>query len=801
MVYVLLCIGISVITGFLLTYFLATRYSILERLACGVVVGLALFTWIAYLFSLSWGLQYKSISLAVGMLIIISGSVIFIIKWASLKEKIAGEMREIKADFFLNKTSYYIHITVFSFFATIFCRLFYRTILWKADGMYIGLANNYGDLPLHYAYITSFVWGDNIPSQDPSCAGEKLAYPFLADFLSAIFLKLGLDFREILFIPGFLLTVVFYCIFYYFSYRLTKRRLAAIISTFIFFFTGGFGFYYFFQDIAKSPHVWSFLMNLPRDYTKIEHLNYRWITPLTCLNVPQRPFLFGFPITMLVFSLLYAGIEHKKWKEFLFAGILAGTLPLFHTHSFLAVLMVTLPLALIFWDWRTWLFFFAPAFVLSLPQALYLSENVGGGSFFKYNFGWVAGKDNVLWFWLKNTGLFWPLIIAGFATIFAFRRGTAPTCLRFYSLPFLLLFLLPNLMLFAPWDWDNIKILIYWCLGTSPIAALALVRLYENKRFLVLSRVAFFLLIFVLVLAGGIDVFRYSIAPIYGWKEFSAEEVRLARRIVKETPADAVFLNAPIFNHPVFLSGRKALMGYVGHIVSHGCGDAYKREDDVKKMLRGKPESIALLSKYKPHYAIVGPHEKRSGVNKAFFDTNYACIISTENYKIYDLNKKNESSVISVAPQRNRQKTGGKKYGLTVSYYDNMNWTGEAVYEEVDSTVKFHYSDEDGKPLFSPYSAIWKGYLAITTPGVYTFKVSSDDGSWLYIDDHLVVENGGLHPLNTAIGTVALEKGNHKIMIKYFDGGGGAVLRLVWIPPGGVEREVPVECFKVTDSE
>ena len=108
--------------------------------------------------------------------------------------------------------------------------------------MYIGLPNNYGDLPLHLAYITSFVWGNNIPPQDPSFAGEKLVYPFLSDFLSAIFLKLGLDFRDILFIPGLLLTVAFYSIFYYFAYRLTKRRFAAIISAFIFFLPEGLAF-------------------------------------------------------------------------------------------------------------------------------------------------------------------------------------------------------------------------------------------------------------------------------------------------------------------------------------------------------------------------------------------------------------------------------------------------------------------------------------------------------------------------------------------------------------------------------
>lgn len=265
----MLFIIVSVITGFFLTYFLSARYSIFERVAYGVVIGLGLHTWLVYLFSLLWGLSGKSIYLSTGLLIVFC-SLILWIKWTSLKERIRNEAREIKNDFLLNTLSYYIHIAVFSFFTTIFWCLFSRTILLKKDGLYVGLTNNYGDLPLHMAYITSFVWGNNIPPQDPSFAGEKLVYPFLADFLSAIFLKLGLSFQDMLFVPGLLLTIAFYGVLYYFAYRLTKKRLAAILSLFIFFFAGGFGFYYFFQDLANTSHsFWSFLMHLPRDYTKI----------------------------------------------------------------------------------------------------------------------------------------------------------------------------------------------------------------------------------------------------------------------------------------------------------------------------------------------------------------------------------------------------------------------------------------------------------------------------------------------------------------------------------------------------
>lgn len=66
MIYVILFIIVSVITGFLLTYFLSASYSIFERVTYGVVIGLGLHTWFVYLFSLPWGLSGKSVYLSTG---------------------------------------------------------------------------------------------------------------------------------------------------------------------------------------------------------------------------------------------------------------------------------------------------------------------------------------------------------------------------------------------------------------------------------------------------------------------------------------------------------------------------------------------------------------------------------------------------------------------------------------------------------------------------------------------------------------------------------------------------------------
>ena len=46
------------------------------------------------------------------------------------------------------------------------------------------------------------------------------------------------------------------------------------------------------------------------------------------------------------------------------------------------------------------------------------------------------------------------------------------------------------------------------------------------------------------------------------------------------------------------------------------------------------------------------------------------------------------------------------------------------------------------------FSARWSGYLFVNRAGVYTFALTSDDGSNLYLDGRLVVENGRLQTLD-----------------------------------------------------
>lgn len=62
--------------------------------------------------------------------------------------------------------------------------------------------------------------------------------------------------------------------------------------------------------------------------------------------------------------------------------------------------------------------------------------------------------------------------------------------------------------------------------------------------------------------------------------------------------------------------------------------------------------------------------------------------------------------------------------------------------------------------------------LTVTTGGVYTFEVGSDDGSRLYVDGVEVIENDGLQAFNTESGTISLDPGQHEIVIIFFERAG-----------------------------
>ncbi len=76
------------------------------------------------------------------------------------------------------------------------------------------------------------------------------------------------------------------------------------------------------------------------------------------------------------------------------------------------------------------------------------------------------------------------------------------------------------------------------------------------------------------------------------------------------------------------------------------------------------------------------------------------------------------------------------------------------------------------------FGLVFEGYLAAPEDGIYTFSLTSDDGSRFLIGDRVVVDNDGIHGVSKRSGTIALAAGPHPVIIRYFQRGGDRELAL-----------------------
>ena len=98
---------------------------------------------------------------------------------------------------------------------------------------------------------------------------------------------------------------------------------------------------------------------------------------------------------------------------------------------------------------------------------------------------------------------------------------------------------------------------------------------------------------------------------------------------------------------------------------------------------------------------------------------------------------------------------------------------------------------------FEWFAIDYKGRFWIEKPGKYRFALTSDDGSKLYIDERLVIDNDGVHAPLTAKGNVELSGGSHDIRVSYFQGPRYAVALVLEVSrPGERWRIFSTEEFK-----
>jgi len=129
----------------------------------------------------------------------------------------------------------------------------------------------------------------------------------------------------------------------------------------------------------------------------------------------------------------------------------------------------------------------------------------------------------------------------------------------------------------------------------------------------------------------------------------------------------------------------------------------------------------------------------------------------------------------------------GKSPGLLGEYFDNSHFQGKPAFARVDSIVDFNFGEKSPDPRIAnakDFSVRWTGTFVPQLNGLYRLAIASDDGSRLYLDDKLVVDDWGQHPETQRSCEVQLEAGKaYNVRIEYNQTGGNASMHFGWQNP------------------
>ena len=293
--------------GLALTYLFVSDERFMWRLVAGSIIGTSIFGLAAFILSSLLGLNTGTAAAAIALTL----SPMFFLTQKQFKGEFKHDWAKAKGKFQGGNLKRFTGFGYYAFFALVFW-LFFGQAMYQTDaGIFTGGSNNLGDLPFHLGAIFGFTDGANFPPQNPSFAGARFSYPFIADLVTAGFMKLGADVRGAMVMQDLAWAFSLLVILERLTVRLTGSKLAGRIAPMLLFFSGGLGFIWFAKDYwEQGKGLWEMLWQLPRDYTIGD--KFRWGNSMVVLFITQRSLLLGMPITLLVLGYL--------WRVFAPAG-------------------------------------------------------------------------------------------------------------------------------------------------------------------------------------------------------------------------------------------------------------------------------------------------------------------------------------------------------------------------------------------------------------------------------------------------------------------------------------------------
>jgi hypothetical protein len=514
-------------------------------------------------------------------------------------------------------------------------RIFSLAWVTTADGgLAAGHLATWGDGAAHLAYAGAFATGGEVPAGSPIAAGEPLRYHVLVDLFGAQVSLLGVPLPSALAVTSGFLALAFPAVAYLAGVRLTGSRHAALVGVVVFCAGGGLGFVHLIDDIRSSGV--GVLWDLPRSYARDPDAGLWMDNPSLAYLHAQRNGLLGLPLALAALTLVWIGQSAPRARRsdgLVAAGVLVGALPLANGFAFLIAVAVVGAWALLDRA-RPWWRFFAPALALGLPAAWWLQPPE---SSVRWLPGWMAddGPGGWLWFWFRNAGPFIVLLVLACAW-----RGTVRPRLVKAFLPVWLLWVVPNLVAFHPWAWNNTKYyntkyFAFWQLLGAFLVGAVVVRIARAGR---LGAAGAAIALAALCLSGGLDLLRATDRDTTAIPWTTADGLAVAHWIRDELPPDAVLAVAPTNTHPATaLSGHAVVSGYPGWTYDLALPDWRQRLDDEITILRGGPAALDAAERRQVDYVVIGPLERAPdiGADDAWWAQHAPPVFRSGDWTVY----------------------------------------------------------------------------------------------------------------------------------------------------------------------
>ncbi len=618
----------SLAIGLSLLYFLRINLLFEEKTAWALVLGSVILTFSSFVFSFFGGFNREII--LISFLFIFAPAIFFFLKRKErIKRNFLDDLKDFKKRLYSREALPFLIILIvfFLFFSIVWPKVFFQT----DEGLFtIAIGGVWGDWAAHNTYVSHFFHSNQLSFKNPIFVGESFSYTFMADFQSALLMKLGESRILSMILPGFFYSISLIVLLFYFILRITKKRSVAVLSLFLFLFGSGLGFFYFLRDVngMNLLEIGGYLKNSHTTFTHLADKGIHWTNFMQALLLPQRALTMGFPLAIIILSSVYKGLKENSFKLLALGGVAASFLPALHIHSLIAV-SITSFFLIIFLSQQKKTFrkltaFFFPIILLGLWQVLLLFP--GGESGITFRLGWMAKEENWFYFWFKNLGGFLVLFPISF---FFINKELKKIYLSFFSL-----FVITNLFLFQPHDYDNIKISTYWFLLTTIIISVFLIKFWKKDiafKFLVI------IFVFTMTFSTFLDVARLWTKK--GYLFISQEDIKKAEIIREKTEVDSVFLTSDNHNHYLpCLTGRQIVAGYGGWLWTYGI-DISERFKEIEIMFRGEERSKKLLKNYGVDYVLIGPSERsKFKANEEFYANNYSFFLKINGTKIFKVN-------------------------------------------------------------------------------------------------------------------------------------------------------------------